>query len=253
MWCRLIIRRSASLHWSTSLVCYENFLSFSHCFHVFLLISLCNFPRVESIFRGLLLCWSKFYWFGCCVRSDFQSLPQLVWGIRWCRLPIFFSVFQLICSSCIFELSSGFHSAAFNNHLSLGDVAILIASLHFYFLLSHVPASHLLIVHLYHSFIGTPLNPILFFDLCSVDLFVNVTLEWHVAVLVIVRYIAFPSSLSSSVQLESMLFKSSLVFTLCFTIFLYLLFVGTMRRSILRWADCIILSCSLVGAHVPDA
>ena len=33
-----------------------------------------------------------------------------------------------------FELSSGFHSAAFINHLSLGDVAILSASLHFIFL-----------------------------------------------------------------------------------------------------------------------
>ena len=32
-----------------------------------------------------------------------------------------------------FELSSGFHSAAFINHLSLGDVAILITSLHFIF------------------------------------------------------------------------------------------------------------------------
>ena len=32
-----------------------------------------------------------------------------------------------------FELSSGFHSAAFTNHLSLGDVAILSASLHFIF------------------------------------------------------------------------------------------------------------------------
>ena len=30
-----------------------------------------------------------------------------------------------------FELSSGFHSAAFINHLSLGDVAILSANLHF--------------------------------------------------------------------------------------------------------------------------
>ena len=60
-------------------------------------------------------------------------------------------------------------------------------------------------------------------------------------------------SLSSSVQLESMLLKSSLVLTLCFTMFLYLLFVCMMRRSILRCADCIILSCSLVGAHVPDA
>ena len=49
------------------------------------------------------------------------------------------------------ELSSGFHSAAFINHLSLGDVAILIASLHFIFL-SLVPASCLLISHLFHGF-----------------------------------------------------------------------------------------------------
>ena len=31
------------------------------------------------------------------------------------------------------ELSSGFHSAAFFNHLSLGDVAILSANFHFIF------------------------------------------------------------------------------------------------------------------------
>ena len=33
-----------------------------------------------------------------------------------------------------FELSSGFHTAAFINHLSLGDVAFLSASFHFIFL-----------------------------------------------------------------------------------------------------------------------
>ena len=33
-----------------------------------------------------------------------------------------------------FELNSGFHSAALINHLSFGDVAILIANLHFIFL-----------------------------------------------------------------------------------------------------------------------
>ena len=33
-----------------------------------------------------------------------------------------------------FELSSGFHSAALINHLSLGDKAILVANLHFIFL-----------------------------------------------------------------------------------------------------------------------
>ena len=45
-----------------------------------------------------------------------------------------------------FELSSGFHSAAFINNLSLGDVAI------------HVPASNLLIYHLFHGFVGASFN-----------------------------------------------------------------------------------------------
>ena len=31
------------------------------------------------------------------------------------------------------------------------------------------------------------------------------------------------------------------------------LFVWTMRRSILRWVDRIILSCSLDSVHVPEA
>ena len=44
-----------------------------------------------------------------------------------------------------FELSSGFHSAAFFIHLSLGDVAILNANFHFIFLcvLFHVPSCQL--------------------------------------------------------------------------------------------------------------
>ena len=43
-----------------------------------------------------------------------------------------------------FELSSGFHSAALINHLSLGDVAILSASLHFIFCEScyNIESSH---------------------------------------------------------------------------------------------------------------
>ena len=48
-------------------------------------------------------------------------------------------------------------------------------------------------------------------------------------------------------QLESTMFKSLLVSTLCFTTCLYLLVVCMMRRSILRCADCIILSCSFGG------
>ena len=44
-----------------------------------------------------------------------------------------------------FELSSGFHSAALINHLSFGDVAILIASIHFIFFFessSNILSSH---------------------------------------------------------------------------------------------------------------
>ena len=43
------------------------------------------------------------------------------------------------------ELRYGFHSAAFSNHLSLGDVAILSANFHF---LCSVPASNLCTFHL---------------------------------------------------------------------------------------------------------
>ena len=52
-----------------------------------------------------------------------------------------------------FELSSGFHSAAFINHLSLGDKAILNASLHFIFV------SYLLLIsHLFYGFNGAPFD-----------------------------------------------------------------------------------------------
>ena len=62
-----------------------------------------------------------------CLRNSLMSSSHLFLG-----LPIDLLVLY-------FELSSGFHSAAFINHLSLGDKAILIASLHFIFL-SHIPA-----------------------------------------------------------------------------------------------------------------
>ena len=46
------------------------------------------------------------------------------------------------------ELNSEFHSAAFFNHLSLGDVAILNANFHFFFFVCSVPASNLCMFHL---------------------------------------------------------------------------------------------------------
>ena len=93
--------------------------------------SLCNLLRVKSIFPGLLLSWSMFCWFGCYSRSSLSvssstslknslmSSSHLFFG-----LPIALLVLH-------FDLNSVFPSAAFINHLSLGEVAILIAGLHF--------------------------------------------------------------------------------------------------------------------------
>ena len=150
--------------------------------------SLCSFPLVESIFRGLLQCWSNFYWYGCCFRSDVQSRPQFVWGVR----TIFFShsvMLRVLGSISNFDQPSLIQWCCDSHRQSP-----------FHFSLSHLPTSYLLIVHLFHSFIGAPsnvFNPVLFFDLCSGNFFVIVNFEWHVTVLVIVRCIAFPSALSS--------------------------------------------------------
>ena len=58
-----------------------------------------------------------------------------------------------------FEPSSGFHAAALINHLSFGDVAILIVRSS-----SNILSSHF---HLFHCFNGAPFdafNPVLFFE-----------------------------------------------------------------------------------------
>ena len=67
-----------------------------------------------------------------------------------------------------FELNSLFHSAAFINHLSLGDEAILSAILNFIFfgvLLQHLI---LLLSRLFYGFVGASfyvVYPIFFFNL----------------------------------------------------------------------------------------
>ena len=64
MWSRLILRRSVSNHWCSSLVCCENlFFSFSYCFHVFLLNSLCDFLE-----------WSTYFPIICCIDTFFIDL-----------------------------------------------------------------------------------------------------------------------------------------------------------------------------------
>ena len=60
MRCWPLLRRSFSLLSRISLVGFEYVFFFSNYFHVVLLRSLCICLRLESIFRGLLLCWSMF-------------------------------------------------------------------------------------------------------------------------------------------------------------------------------------------------
>ena len=73
-----------------------------------------------------------------------------------------------------FELSSGFHSAAFFIHLSLGDVAILNANFHFIFLCvlfqHRIFACSILsiCVSCASSYV---VEPILFFNLSRVNIF----------------------------------------------------------------------------------
>ena len=79
-----------------------------------------------------------------CLRKSLMSSSHLFLG-----LPIDLLVLY-------FELSSGFHPAAFNNHLSFGDVGNSHRQSPFHSSSSHIPASYLLIFHLFHSFIGAP-------------------------------------------------------------------------------------------------
>ena len=142
MWCWLLLRRSVSLHWCISLVGFDYFLSFSRYFHVVLLRSLCIFLRVRSIFRGLLLCWSMYCWFGCCFEKSFLShLPQ-VWGIRWCHLPIFLLVSQSLCWSCIL---SWVQSSILQLSTTISHSVMLLfsAPISISFFVSLVPASNL--------------------------------------------------------------------------------------------------------------
>ena len=125
--------RSVSLRWRNSLVCFGYFfsISFSHYFPVVFPKSLCNLLRVKSIFRGLLLSWSMFCWFGCYSRSSFSvSSSTSLRNSLMSSSHLFFGL-PIALSEMYFDLNSGFHSAAFINHLSLNDVAILIAGLPF--------------------------------------------------------------------------------------------------------------------------
>ena len=96
-------------------------------------------------------------------------------------------------------------------------------------------------------------NPFLFFDLCSVGFFVVVNLEWRVTVLVIMKCIAF-----SVFARAAGAARVNVVYVFAVLNFVFRDLVVSSFRSYdeterLRCADCNILSCSFVGAHVPDA
>ena len=76
-----------------------------------------------------------------------------------------------------FELSSGFHSAAFIHHLSLGDIAVLSANHHFIFFASLVPASNLRLFQIFHGFVCASFNPVFFFSHCCVNFLVGIVLK----------------------------------------------------------------------------
>ena len=114
-----------------------------------------------------------------CLRKSLMSSSHLFFGLPIIRLVLYF------------ELSSGFHSAAFFTHLSLGDVAILEANFPFHLPVCFVPASNLCVFHLVDcvscasSYI---VEPVFFFNLSRVDVFFWVFIEWCSAVHVIFRF-----------------------------------------------------------------
>ena len=220
---------------------------------VILTRSLCKFLLIEPIFYCLWLCRSKFCWCDCCSRLGFHFLQSLVWGIRWYHLPIFFSVFQSFCWSCILSSILG----SIQQPFSLGDVAILYANFHFIFLC--VLFQHRIFAHSIFSIASSVLLFMYSIQSSSSITVVSIsssasssnetslsTSSWD--------FVLWPSPFSSSVlhiSLTSMSSFSSLDPISCFSIFLYFLFVWMMSHSILRCVDWIILSCSLLSAHVP--
>ena len=157
------------------------------------------------------------------------------------------------------ELRSAFHSATFFNHPSLGDVAVLNANFHFIF---YGSCSNI-------ESLQVPFSPKhqQCFSLCSRSILP--LQSWlhpfpqqdrlHMSL----HCPRHPESLCSDnlhfrhrcytfrwCQLfQSLLWAQYFVSqSFCFS-----LFVWIMSRSILRYVDWIILSCSLFGAHVPAA
>ena len=85
-----------------SLVGFDYFFSLSQYFHVVLLKSLCISLRVESHLPQVFCCVDPCFddWFAAFGQA-FSLFHNLVWGVHWCHLPIFFLVAQSLCWSCI--------------------------------------------------------------------------------------------------------------------------------------------------------
>ena len=113
---------------------------------VYLSSSGVHLPRSFAVLIHVLLIWLllsiKFsVSSSTSLRNSLMSSSHLFLGLPIALLVLYF------------ELSSTFHSAACINHLSLGDVAILSANLHFIFCESCDPASNLRIFHLFHGIV----------------------------------------------------------------------------------------------------
>ena len=115
-------------------------------------------------------------------------------------------------------------------------VAILVASRHFSFVCISFDV----------------VDPVFYFFVCSTRFVVCIAFKGGVAVLVTSDASAFPSS--HTVHSPLLLLSSSVTsFSLYvfFSLLYFLLVCATISRSILRWVDRTIFSCSIASVHVP--
>ena len=216
-WCWPLRRRSVSLHWRNSLVGFESFFWLSHHFLIFLLQSTSNRFQVESIFHCLLLCWSMTFWVGCCFQLGFRSQFLQVGEIRWCRLPIFSLVFQLLCWSCIWSWVQGsILQLSLTISHSVRCFSKRQSPFHFWWVLFQHRIFAFSIFSMASSvlFCKKKVNPIFFFNHCCVSFFVGIVFERDVAVLIVVCVWALSifTFISNATQIVSV-FLVGLVFS----------------------------------------
>ena len=257
MWCWLFLRHSVSLHQSISLVGFGYFLLFSSS--VVLPRSLCKFLTSRAhLLRSLaMLIQVLLVWLllsigfsvssNSCLRNSLMSSSHLflrssnrsVGLVNWAQFWVpFTSLFQPSFTRwcCDSQCQFPFHF-------------LWVLFQHRIFALSIFSMASSVLLFMYSIQSSSSINVVSISSSASSSNETSLSTSLWVVVL-------WPSPLSSSVlhiSLMSISSISSLVPISCFSIFLYFLFVWMMSRSILRCVDWIILSCSLLGAHVPAA